>query len=594
MQYLLTIGLAAFICTKGFAVAEDEKAKALFENLYAEYLELRPEVATRQGKKIGFDRWRDYSIQGESKVFEQAKEHLKRLKTELSREKLNQKNQLVYDLIKFQYEQELEAYQWRVHHSPINHMRGVHKEFVSLLTNYHTVDSLSDAQAYLKRLGGIPSALQGVSTRLDRAVKNKIYGSHQTYTRIQDALQKILKSLPIADNSSEQLFFSDFRNKVETLKISDKDKQALLKQAKHTLNKRVHPALQKFLTKVKKIQAANRSDDGLWRNPKGKEYYQNRLNYFTSTQMRASEVHQLGLREVSRIHGEMKLIKDKVGYKGTLQEFFTHMRSNKKFILPNTDEGRKLYIDSLEQYKQLMKDNIHLAFSRMPIAKLEIKRVEPYREKNSSAAFYQSGVPDGSKPGVYYANLADMNGMPTYLAESLFYHEAVPGHHFERSISIERQGVPQFQRYFKNTAYTEGWALYAEALAKELGGFKDPYSDFGRLNWELRRALRLVVDTGLHDQGWSRQKAIDYFKNNSSFPMSDVVNQIDRYLVIPGQATAYKIGMIKIQELRQLAEEKLGKKFVLAEFHDFLLGQGPLPLTIVESQVMSWIEMKGR
>lgn len=567
----------------------DQKARKIFESLFSEYISLRPEFATSIGDKTNYDKWYDYSIEGETKVYHQAKDLLKTLRNSINVKAINRQNQLVYKLIQYELEQIIENYQWRVSEYPLTHMRGVHKDTVSLLVNKHLIETQEDAEAYIARLRGLPAVLSGVSEKLKRAIQNKVFAPKLTYRRIIDAINKIIEPLPLKNLQSDQLLFSDFKEKLGKTKISKELQTKLTKQAFDVINSDVYPAFKNFRDTVKHTESVSKYNDGLWKNPNGKEFYQNRLKYHTSTDLSSETIHELGLKEVARIHKEMNAIREDLGFKGGLREFFTHMRNNKKFLLPNNDSGRKQYIDSLQAYRELMKKNLHKAFGRLPITELDIRRVEPYREKNSSAAFYQTGAADGSIPGVYYANLADMKTMPTYLAESLFYHEAVPGHHLERSLSRERKNIPSFQKYFWNTAFIEGWALYSEKLAKELGGFKDPYSDFGRLNWELRRAIRLVVDTGLHYKGWSRDKAINYFKSNSSFPIGDVTNQIDRYLVWPGQATSYTIGMLKIEEFRKRANEKLKDNFSMVKFHDFILMQGPMPLSTLESQMDRWL-----
>jgi uncharacterized protein (DUF885 family) len=285
----------------------------------------------------------------------------------------------------------------------------------------------------------------------------------------------------------------------------------------------------------------------------------------------------------------MREIMQKVGFEGTLQEFFVFMREDDQFYLPSTDAGRQQYLDEAKKAIDDMRDAIPEYFGILPQAPMIVKRVEAFREQSAGKAFYQSPAQDGSRPGIYYANLFDMKAMPTYQLEALAYHEGIPGHHMQRTIAQELEGVPQFQKFLSFTAYTEGWGLYTEELAKDMGFYQDPYSDFGRLAMELWRACRLVVDTGIHAKQWSREKAVDYLVENTPNPQYDAQKAIERYIAMPGQATAYMIGKLKIMELREKAMNELGDKFDWKGFHDEILQYGPVPLSILEENIETWI-----
>ncbi len=309
----------------------------------------------------------------------------------------------------------------------------------------------------------------------------------------------------------------------------------------------------------------------------------------TTTEMTASEIHDLGLAEVARIHGEMRAIMQQVGFEGTLQDFFEFTRTDARFFKPNTDEGKAEYLAEATAMIDTMRDALPTVFNTFPQAELEVKAVEAFRERAAGKAFYQRPAPDGSRPGVYYANLYRMQDMPLYQMEALAYHEGIPGHHMQLAISQELTGIPKFRKYGGYTAYTEGWGLYSEYLPKDMGFYEDPYSDFGRLAMELWRAARLVVDTGLHEKKWTREQATEYLLTNTPNPEGDCIKAIDRYIVMPGQATAYKIGMIKILELREDARTRLGDAFDIRDFHDIVLRDGPVPLQILEENVEEWI-----
>ena len=295
---------------------------------------------------------------------------------------------------------------------------------------------------------------------------------------------------------------------------------------------------------------------------------------------------------MSRIHDEMREIKDKVGFKGDLKAFMQFMKTDKQFYYPNTAEGKQRYLDEATAMIDNMKTRLDELFIVKPKADLKVKAVEAFREKAAGKAFYQQPAPDGSRPGIYYANLYDMEAMPTYQMEALAYHEGIPGHHMQIAISQELEGVPKFRKFGGYTAYIEGWGLYSELVPKEMGLYEDPYSDFGRLAMELWRACRLVVDTGIHEMKWTRQQGIDYYVNNTPNATSDGVKMVERHVVMPSQATAYKVGMLKILELREAAKVKLGDKFDIREFHDVVLKNGAVPLNVLESFVDQWVASK--
>jgi len=327
--------------------------------------------------------------------------------------------------------------------------------------------------------------------------------------------------------------------------------------------------------------------------PNGEAYYNERLANHTTTDLTADEIHQIGLDEVKRLRTEMIKIKDKVGFTGDLQAFFAELRDNKDnplYYYPNTDEGRLAYIADSNAALDRIKKELPNYFGILPKADLEVKRVEAFREQDGAAQHYQSGTPDGSRPGVYYAHLSDMKAMPKRELEVIAYHEGLPGHHMQISIAQELTSVPTFRTQAGFNAYSEGWGLYSEWLATEFDGtYEDPYSDFGRLGSEIWRAIRLVVDTGLHSKGWSEEDAVSYFLANSAITQAQARSEVRRYMTLPGQATSYKIGMLKIQELRRKAEKELGDKFDIRGFHDAVLGGGAMPLTVLERRIDQWV-----
>jgi len=340
------------------------------------------------------------------------------------------------------------------------------------------------------------------------------------------------------------------------------------------------------------MQNASTEAQGVSALPKGAELYTASLLNQTTTQLNAQEIHAIGLSEVARLLGEMEAIKQSVDFDGTLQAFFAFIKnsqSDERFYYPDTDAGRQGYIDDSTAYLAFIDSKLPEYFGLLPKAKLVVKRVEAFREQPGAAQHYSAGTPDGSRDGVYYAHLSDMSAMPKNEMEAIAYHEGSPGHHMQISISQELKGVPAFRTQQFFNGYVEGWALYSELLAKEMGAYQNPYSDFGRLVTEMWRAIRLVVDTGIHAKGWSEQQAVEYFMQNSPISEGQIRSEVRRYFVMPGQATGYKIGMIKILELRTKAQQALGDKFDIRAFHDIVLGGGAVPLTLLEQMIDSWI-----
>ena len=367
----------------------------------------------------------------------------------------------------------------------------------------------------------------------------------------------------------------------------------LTSEARKALVGSVKPAYEKLIATLRAQEKRATDDAGAWKFPDGAAFYEYALRRTTTTKLSAKEIHEIGVKEVARIHEEMGRIKEKVGFKGDLPAFFKFMREDKQFYYPDTEEGRQKYLAKATEIIDTMKKRLDEMFITKPKADIVVKAVEKFREKSSGGAFYQQPAPDGSRPGMYYVNLSDMRNTPIYEMESLAYHEGIPGHHMQISIAQELKDMPKFRRFtFRYTAYVEGWGLYNEFVPKEMGFYKDPYSDFGRLSAELWRAARLVVDTGLHDKRWTRQQAIDYLKQNTPNAEGDCVDSINRYIVMPGQATAYKIGMLKILELRERAKKQLGGKFDLRQFHEVVLTNGPVPLDVLEGLVDAWIKTK--
>ena len=405
---------------------------------------------------------------------------------------------------------------------------------------------------------------------------------------IQDA-KNITSGAPFGPGADSALY-ADLKAKVNKLAIPQADKSRLIEAGRKALIDDVKPAYGRVIALMQAQQKVAGTDDGIWRFRNGAEQYGALLRYYTTTDMNPDQVHTLGLQQVARIHGEMRGIMARVGFTGTLQQFFAKMRTDKQFYYPDTPAGRQMYLDETQKAYQSVRAKLPQYFGRLPKAELVVKAVEPFREKSAGKAFYQDPTPDGSRPGTYYVNLYDMNDMPSTEVEALFCHEGVPGHHLQNAIQTELGSeVPPFRQFGGYTPYGEGWGLYSEKLCKEMGQYTDPYRDFGRLQLELHRAIRLVVDSGLHHKRWSRERAIKYVEDNSADAQGGIVKAIERYIVYPGQATAYMVGKLKIEELRARAEQQLGPRFDIRGFHDAILSSGAVPLSILEKNVDAWI-----
>jgi uncharacterized protein (DUF885 family) len=503
-------------------------------------------------------------------------------------DQLDEQSKLSWQLMSERLKRSINDFKWRHHNYPVNQMFGLHSRVASLLINQHRISDTEDAKAYISRLNGLPTLFEQLVVNLNIRAEKGIIAPKFVYPYVINDSENIIKGAPFDDGEPSTLL-ADFSGKVEALEVDESVKQELIAEATTALLQSVKPAYQNLVAGLKKLEAQADTKDGAWKFPEGEAFYNNALARTTTTDMTAEQIHQIGLDEVERIHGEMRVIMEKVGFDGTLQEFFVHMRDNDDFVYPSTEEGRQRYLSEATALIDNMKDRLDELFITKPKADLTVKAVEAFREKSAGKAFYQQPSMDGTRPGIYYANLYDMASMPTYQMEALAYHEGIPGHHMQIAIAQELEGVPKFRRFGRYTAYTEGWGLYSELVPKEIGLYEDPYSDFGRLAMELWRACRLVVDTGIHAMKWTREEGIDYYVSNTPNAKADAVKMVERHVVMPSQATAYKIGMIKILDLREKAKTEMGDAFDIREFHDVVLENGPVPLTVLEQYVDKYI-----
>jgi uncharacterized protein (DUF885 family) len=401
--------------------------------------------------------------------------------------------------------------------------------------------------------------------------------------------RNVIRGQPFDPDGEDSTLYADFRAKLAALDVPQAERDRLLAEARIALLEYVRPAYQDLIAALTRLEPRSKGDRGAWSLPDGERYYATQLRINTTTELGAEEIHRLGLSEVARIHAAMQATMDRIGFKGTLQEFFAVMRSDPRFYLPEGEAGRAEYLKLATAAIDAARAKLPDYFRVLPRAPMQVKAVEPFREQSAGKAFYSQPAEDGSRPGTYYVNLYRMKDMPTYELEALAFHEGIPGHHLQLARSIELEGVPSFRRQGDVTAYAEGWGLYAETLAGEMGFYQDPYSYFGRLTQELWRASRLVVDTGIHAKRWTREQAIEWLSANTPNPQGQVVKAVERYFVMPGQATAYTVGMLRILELRERARTALGPRFDIRDFHEVVLGNGPVSLTVLGQLVDEYI-----
>ena len=571
----------------------DADLVVFLDNAWEEQLGLSPESQTYYGRKTMMDQWDERTPAAANRRRELLERQLLELTSGFQRDALSEEGKLNYDLFLYDLQQELALDDFRKHRFPLSQFRGIHSSIPVFLANFHKVETVEDARNYILRVSNIDVVLDQAATQIEAGSRNGYTLPEFSYPLIADAARNVITGAPF-DNGDDSPILAAFRSKLESLEASEEVKTQLMEDLLATLPE-VETAYRDFMARVEAVGETVEGNYGVGGpngGTNGDAYYAELLRNYTTTDMTADQIHDLGVSEVARIHEEMRAIMAEVGFDGTLQDFFDHMRTSEEFYLPNTDEGREAYLELARGYTDNIRPRLPDLFVTLPQAPVEVRRVEPFRERAAGKAFYNQPAPDGSRPGIFYANLADMGQMPTYQLEALVYHEAIPGHHMQRAIQIEMEGLPKFRQFGGFTAYTEGWGLYSEYLGKDLGFYEDPYSDFGRLAMELWRAARLVVDTGLHSKGWEMQQAIDYLIENTPNPEGDCVKAIERYIVYPGQATAYKIGMIKLLELRARTQDALGDDFDIAEFHDRILTAGPVPLEILERRVDEWIAEK--
>jgi uncharacterized protein (DUF885 family) len=579
-------------------LSESERLNAWFEEKYEQQLQFSPLMMTRLGRKDLYDQIDDMSEQGQDKRLKWMAATVDELQANFDYNQLDEDTKISYDIWMFQLEQAKKQAEFRRRNYVLTQMNGMQSMLPTLLINYHKVAKSSDMAAYISRLEGVGRAVEQLTSRVAINADEGVKAPYFAYEGVIKQSKAIISGRPFdADSDQDSSLLADVKTKVAALEesgeITAEQAATFIEEAETALLDKVMPAYGKLISWFENdLPNISREATGASALPQGEAYYNSALALRTTTDLTADEIHQIGLNEVDRILAEMEKIKQAEGFDGTLKAFFAYIKSDntdERFYYPNTDEGRQAYLDGATAFLDNIGEKLPEFFGILPKADLVVKRVEPYREQAGAPQHYFAGSPDGSTPGVYYAHLIDMSTMPKNEMEAIAYHEGNPGHHMQISIAQELEGVPKFRTTSFFNSYVEGWALYAELVAKEMGGYQNPMSDFGRLVSEMWRAIRLVVDTGIHAKGWTEEQANQFFRDNSPISDGAIKAEVQRYFVWPGQATSYKIGMLKILELREKAETELGDKFDIRAFHDVVLGSGAVPLTILERMVNNWI-----
>lgn len=581
-------GLALAAAPARARSSADAELHAFFEAVYQRDLARSPIRQSRRGIKTAQDRWDDISEARQLEDARLVREDLAVLRR-FDPVALSPQARLSWRLFEHAAEAELRAGLWRRNDYLLSQMSGMHTRVPVTLMNSHPIETRKDAEDYLARLHGVGPLMDQLLVELRRQEAAGVKPPRFVYGHVMGAARNLLEGSPFGDGPDSPLL-ADFRGKLAAAGWPEAEQAALLDRAVAALRGPFADGYGALLAHLRDAERTAGDEDGVWKLPNGDAYYRHQLEAYTTLPQRPEDLHALGLAETAKIHDEMRAIAAAVGFTGDLPAFFDHMRTDPRFFYADTDEGRAAYLARTEQLLAEIRGRQDELLTVQPQAEVVVRPVEAWRAASAAKAFYQSPPTEGDAPGIFYINLYDMGAQPRYQLPVTLYHEAIPGHHVETVVAYELEDLPAFRKFASIAAFSEGWGLYAERLPREMGLYRDPYDDFGRLSLALMRSTRLVVDTGLHHLRWSREHAIAWLDANTAASTYDNRREVDRYIVLPGQAVSYYVGMMKILDLRERARARLGERFELAAFHDRVLGQGPLPLPFLEEQIEQWIE----
>ncbi|MDT8760121.1 DUF885 domain-containing protein [Sphingomonas psychrotolerans] len=575
------------------AQAENQDA-ALLEFLDAAFdaqTRLSPETQTQLGLKTDYDRLDDYTDAAAIRRRDLGEREMREMRARFRPEQLGESARVSYRLFEYEVERARASFPYRKLRFPVSTNGSPAGAIPVLLINNHKIDTVEDARAYIARLRDTERVMREVAATMREQAAAGIIPNKVNFAPARADARKVVTGAPF-DSGPDSTLMADFRKKVAALDVPAATREQLLGESQAALTGPFRRGYETLFAALDEIEPKSRGNFGAWSLPDGAAYYADRLKSSTTTSLTADQIHALGLRQVASIRQEMEAIKREVGFTGTLEQFFDKVRTDPAFKYPNTEAGREEYLRDARAVIASVMAAAPRYFSVLPKAPLEVRAVEKWREGTASTAFYNRPSADGSRPGIYYVNLVDMNQTQKVQVAGIAAHEGAPGHHFQIARQQELTGLPKFRKFGGYGAYVEGWGLYSERLANEMGVYKDPYSRFGMLSLQVWRAIRLVLDTGIHSKRWTREQAIAYFRSNSSVSDTDIAREVDRYFNWPGQATSYMIGQLKIAELRKRAETALGPRFDIRDFHEVVLGQGALPLDLLEEQVDRYIASK--
>ncbi|HYJ28951.1 MAG TPA: DUF885 domain-containing protein [Allosphingosinicella sp.] len=586
-------GADATAAAPATAQAEEARLNAFLDAAFEEAIATNPQFLTTLGSKRLYHRLNDFTDAARQQQLALSEAQLVRLRAEFDPARLTPAGRLSFRMFEEQVENNRNNFAWRWHGFPATTNGSPMGSIPVFLINNHRIDTVEDADAYVSRLREVERVMNEISANMRRQTEMGIVPPRFNFTPVRADARRVLTGAPFGDGNDSAVF-ADFKAKVGRLQADDAVKARLIADARAALTGPFRRGYATMLETLDAIEPRATANNGAWSLPQGADYYSNRIQNSTTTDLTADQIHQIGLQQVARIHGEMERIKSRVGFSGTLRQFFDHINSGQQFKYPNTDEGRQQYLADARRFIAQVMAAAPRFFRRLPRAPLEVRAVETWRQETAAVAFYNSPSADGSRPGIYYVNLADMNQVLRPQTEAISYHEGAPGHHFQIALAQELPNVPKFRRFGGYGAYSEGWGLYSEQLGQEMGFYQDPYSLFGMHSTALWRAIRLVVDTGIHSQRWTRERAIDYFRENGLLSERDAAKEVERYFNNPGQATSYMIGQLRILELRDRARQVLGDRFDIRDFHAVVLENGAVPLDILGELVDEWIAREAR
>ena len=573
------------------ASAQDAALLEFLDKAFDERSALQPETLTQLGLKTQYDRLDDYTDAGAVREQALAERQLKEMHARFRPDQLGESARVSYRLFEYDVERRRESFAFRKLRFPVTTNGSPAGDIPVLLINNHKVDTVADAEAYIARLRDTNRVMREVAATMRDQAAAGVIPNKVNFAPARADAKKVLVGAPF-DAGPDSTLLADFRKKVDALDAPAAVKAKLLSDASAALKGPFQIGYNVLIAAIDEVEPKSKGNFGVWNLPNGDAYYADRLKGSTTTDLTADQIHDLGLKQVAAIRQEMEAIKREVGFDGTLEQFFDHIRTDPQFKYPNTDAGREEYLKDARGVIASAMAAAPRYFSVLPKAALEVRAVEKWREATASTAFYNPPSADGSRPGIYYVNLVDMNQTQKVQVAGIAAHEGAPGHHFQIARQQELVGIPKFRKFGGYGAYVEGWGLYSERLANEMGVYKGPYDRFGMLSLQVWRAIRLVLDTGIHSKRWTREQAIAYFRANSSVSDTDIAREVDRYFNWPGQATSYMVGQLKIAELRARAERDLGARFDIREFHEAILSEGALPLNILEEQVDRYIAAK--